>query len=224
MRECCERFRISPRDWQLAVAEGRLPAPAQRPLLASEKRDLIDRLFQEGYSQAMIAAELGMSKATVAYHARRFGVPVREDFARRYDWAEIQRAYDCGLSASECAHRYGFSKASWSQAVARGDIVARPRRMPLDELLVQGVKRGRFNLKNRLLDAGLKENRCELCGISEWRGRPLNLQLHHVNGDGTDNRLANLQLLCPNCHAQTANYGGRNGHRRRSTEPGAAGL
>jgi hypothetical protein len=96
--------------------------------------------------------------------------------------------------------------------------------MPLDELLVQGVKRGRFNLKNRLLDAGLKQNRCELCGISEWRGRPLNLQLHHVNGDGADNRLANLQLLCPNCHAQTTNYGGRNGHRRRSTDPGAAGL
>jgi hypothetical protein len=43
---------------------------------------------------------------------------------------------------------------------------------------------------------------------------PLSMALHHVNGDGSDNRLENIKFLCPNCHAQTSNYGGRNGHRR----------
>ncbi|MGZ5312302.1 MAG: HNH endonuclease [Solirubrobacterales bacterium] len=43
---------------------------------------------------------------------------------------------------------------------------------------------------------------------------PLSLHVHHRNGDGTDNRLENLQFLCPNCHSQTDTYGGRNGHRR----------
>ena len=43
---------------------------------------------------------------------------------------------------------------------------------------------------------------------------PLNAQLHHKNGDGTDNRLENVEFLCPNCHSQTDTYGGRNGHRR----------
>jgi hypothetical protein len=162
----------------------------------------------------MIAAELGMSKATVAYHARRVGLPVRDDFARRYDWAEIQRVYDSGLSAKECRLRFGFSKASWSQAVARGDLVSRPRGMPLRELLVNGTSRGRFNIKCRLIEAGLKDDRCERCGIGEWRGNPLSVQLHHINGDGKDNRLENLELLCPNCHSQTETYGGRNGHRR----------
>jgi 5-methylcytosine-specific restriction endonuclease McrA len=38
--------------------------------------------------------------------------------------------------------------------------------------------------------------------------------LHHINGDRLDNRLENLQLLCPNCHSQTSTYSGRNGHRR----------
>jgi transposase-like protein len=214
VRQCCGRFGLSARAWQLAVRGGLLPTPPKRRLLASEKRALIDRMFQGGYSQAMIAAELGMSKATVGYHARRFGLPVRDDFARRYDWAEVQRAYDAGASVSECARRFGFCKASWTQAVARGDVVARPRRLPLDELLIRGKKRGRFNLKARLVEAGLKENRCERCGINEWRGKPLNMQLHHINGDGLDNRLENLELLCANCHSQTSTYGGRNGHRR----------
>jgi 5-methylcytosine-specific restriction endonuclease McrA len=65
-----------------------------------------------------------------------------------------------------------------------------------------------------LLKHGLKESRCERCGITEWQGNPLNMQLHHINGDGSDNRLENIIFLCANCHSQTDTYGGRNGHRR----------
>ena len=73
----------------------------------------------------------------------------------------------------------------------------------------------RTHLKTRLMKEGLKENRCEVCGITEWQGRALNMELHHLNGDGEDNRLENLQLLCGNCHSQTDNWGGR-GVRRRA--------
>ena len=72
-----------------------------------------------------------------------------------------------------------------------------------------------------MIRAGLKENRCENCGITEWLGKPLSMELHHVNGDGRDNRLENLQLLCGNCHAQTDNWGGRGVGRRRN---GGRGL
>ncbi|MBR6362795.1 MAG: HNH endonuclease [Bacteroidales bacterium] len=52
-------------------------------------------------------------------------------------------------------------------------------------------------------------NYCEACGLSEWQGRPIPLEIHHINGNNTDNRLVNLRLICPNCHALTDNYRGR---------------
>ena len=66
------------------------------------------------------------------------------------------------------------------------------------------------HLKQRLFKEGLKGYKCECCGNSEWMGEPIALELHHINGVKSDLRLENLQILCPNCHAFTDNYRGRN--------------
>jgi 5-methylcytosine-specific restriction endonuclease McrA len=88
--------------------------------------------------------------------------------------------------------------------------------MPIEQLLVAGrPQTNRSHLKQRIIKAGFKENRCERCGITEWLAEPLTMQLHHINGNGKDNRLENIEFLCANCHSQTASYGGRNGHRRK---------
>lgn len=50
---------------------------------------------------------------------------------------------------------------------------------------------------------------CSCCGISEWQGKELVLQLDHINGDNHDNRLENLHWLCPNCHSQTDTFCGK---------------
>jgi hypothetical protein len=175
-------------------------------------RELVQELLHHGLSGAEIARRLGLSKATVSYHARNLGAERDEKAARRYDWAAIQAYYDQGHSVSECQERFGFARASWNQAVRRGAVVARPQRMPIEALL--SAPRCRGHIKRRLIAAGLKPQYCERCGIRSWLGAPLSLCLHHVNGDGQDNRLENLQLLCPNCHSQTPNFSGRNARRR----------
>lgn len=64
-------------------------------------------------------------------------------------------------------------------------------------------------LKLKLIESGLKKHKCECCENTEWRGLPTPIELHHIDGT-KDNRLDNLQLLCPNCHAQTHNYKSKN--------------
>lgn len=82
---------------------------------------------------------------------------------------------------------------------------------PMSEILVENSTYANTNsLRRRLIKEGFKECKCEICGISEWSGNPISLQLHHINGVRTDNRLENLQVLCPNCHSQTDNYGSKN--------------
>jgi DNA-binding CsgD family transcriptional regulator len=198
------------------LGEGDPPGPPLIPDLSEQARQPTTReqvagLLAEGLGRLAIARRLGLSKSTVSYHARRLGEPIDERCARRYDWAEIQRFYDEGHSITECQIAFGFSRETWHSARKRGDVISRPHAMPLEQLLAG--ERNRGHLKKRLLALGVKRNLCEVCGIAEWNGRPLSLALHHVNGLRHDNRLENLQLLCPNCHSQTENFSGRNGGR-----------
>jgi 5-methylcytosine-specific restriction endonuclease McrA len=63
-----------------------------------------------------------------------------------------------------------------------------------------------------LYRSGIKERKCEapLCGFTEWLGRAAPLELDHINSKPHDNRLENLRILCPNCHAQTGTYRAKN--------------
>ena len=76
------------------------------------------------------------------------------------------------------------------------------KQIPLEEVLIENRPYKSSDLKKRLIKEGLKEDKCELCGCSnEWNGKPLILQLDHINGNHFDNRLENLQIVCPNCHS-----------------------
>ena len=214
--ECQERFGISNGAWHHAVRRGAVqPGPedvVRRP--RGVIRGQVQRLLSEGLTQAEIAEQIGVSRPTVCFHMRRLGVSAKVQFARRYDWEEIRAFYEEGHSRNECMRRFGFSREAWYDAIKRGAIESRPRRTPTSLMLVKDSSYNRYHLKIRLLSEGLKPERCEGCGVTEWGGLPLAFELHHINGDGRDNRIENLQLLCPNCHSQTDTWGGRNKGRR----------
>ena len=88
-----------------------------------------------------------------------------------------------------------------------------PNRRRATEFLFDGSTVKSFRLKLLLFRNGLKAPLCERCLGAEWMGEPMPLELHHVNGNPFDNRIENLQVLCPNCHALTANHAGRGIHR-----------
>lgn len=69
-------------------------------------------------------------------------------------------------------------------------------------------------LIKKLFRDGLKEKKCENCGLTEWLGKEIPLELHHINGDHYDNHLENLKILCPNCHAFTTNYSGKGSRKK----------
>ena len=64
----------------------------------------------------------------------------------------------------------------------------------------------------------LRGHRCENCGTETWLDNPIPLEIHHLDGDRLNNNLENLQLLCPNCHALTDNFKGKNIDKGKKVE------
>lgn len=109
----------------------------------------------------------------------------------------VKRVQSLGLDTS---HFLG-------QAILKGTTHAYNTRS-LPEVLIREKLENTWRLKNRLVREGIKEHRCEGCQNTVWLGKPIPLELHHKDGDRTNNALLNIELLCPNCHALTDNYRG----------------
>ena len=84
-------------------------------------------------------------------------------------------------------------------------------KFPLNEILDGKYPHySSHKLRLRLIAEGLKEDKCEECGIgNEYNGRPLSMHLDHIDGNHHNHVLNNLRILCPNCHSQTETHGSK---------------
>lgn len=97
-------------------------------------------------------------------------------------------------------------------------ISKKRRSMNLDEYLTGSLDIQSNKVRNKILKEGIKPHQCECCGNTEWMGQPIPLELHHKDGDRNHNELSNFELLCPNCHAFTDSYRGKNCRKDKGVE------
>lgn len=106
---------------------------------------------------------------------------------------------------------FGFDTSHFTgQGWRKGSKIPVRKGIELSDILVEDKPYHSHRLKQRLIKDGLKQHKCENCNNEDWMGQKIPLELEHCNGNSIDNRIENLKLLCPNCHAQTDFYRGRN--------------
>ncbi len=86
-------------------------------------------------------------------------------------------------------------------------IPSNKRKTP-SQIFITGRRQKSFHLRRALIESKIKY-KCLMCGVNEWNDQKLNLEIDHIDGNSTDNRIENLRFLCPNCHSQTHTFGFR---------------
>ena len=113
---------------------------------------------------------------------------------------------------SKYIKKYNIDISHFETIKERNDRIGfRTLQKKLSDVLTENSYFSRSQLCKRLISEKLLEYKCQKCNNNgEWMDKKITLQLDHINGINNDNRLENLQFLCPNCHSQTNTYAGKN--------------
>lgn len=199
-------------------------------------REVLLELVGRNFSVRAIAGELNTSYTNVRYWLKKYNLKTLPTSKRTWTEGDLILAVSKSTSMAQTIKSLGLSEKSagnyvtikrnvealgldtshWlGQAWISDPGKSRFLRTPLSEILVEGSSYSTSNLRVRLIEEGLKEQKCESCGISEWLGRSIPLELDHINGVSNDHRIENLRILCPNCHALTPTWRGRNNRKAK---------
>lgn len=140
----------------------------------------------------------------------------------RFTKEEIEQFAKESTSYAQLANKVGYGHVNGGSAIRTVHDMVEELSIDTSHFKGQGWKRdnfdySRFRYGNKIKSsealyaiAAIRGNKCECCGLTEWRGQPIALEVHHIDGQDLNSDLNNLQLLCPNCHSLTDNYKGRN--------------
>ena len=125
--------------------------------------------------------------------------------SKSYSWAQVMRELEKNNYFSE-----------------RGELQQRVKENNIDvsHFTGQGWNKGNLNIEAKLTEnsipnfhydylLNIREHKCEKCGLTEWLGEKIPLEVHHIDGNRRNNQESNLILLCPNCHSLTDNFRGK---------------
>lgn len=131
---------------------------------------------------------------------------IREWIEEHQSNAEIARRLNCKVETLKSYYKKMGIEYSGNQG---GKGLGSNKRKSALELLNSNTSNAKK--RTRLIEEGLKEAKCEICGNTDWMGKPIPLELHHKDFNHHNNDLSNLQILCSNCHMQAHNY--NNNHK-----------
>lgn len=131
---------------------------------------------------------------------------------------ELMKCYNEKLTLHETATRLNATTVSvWRRAKKLGFKWCKlPKKHNGNKIELAEILEGKhpeyqtFKLHKRLIKEGIKEAKCDICGNTMWNNLPIPLQLDHIDGNPHNHKLENLRILCPNCHAQTETWCGKN--------------
>jgi hypothetical protein len=189
--------------------------------------DFLVSLVEQGLSTTKISKLTNKGISSVRYWLKKYNLkPNKKTFTLQEFIEAVKNNYSVSsclvclnLSPTGANYRnfYKFQKENnidISHFTGQGHLKGKTNNynlpIPLSEILVENYSYSSNALRKRLIKEGLKEHKCECCGLSEWLGEPIPLELDHVDGNHFNNLIENLKILCPNCHARTPTYRGKN--------------
>jgi hypothetical protein len=182
----------------------------------SEKENL-EKLVSERKSNIEIGSIYGVSDEKIRRVLKSLDIirtipSIRNDKnSRRCSDEDIINNFDKSTSIADLLRNVGLKDNGGSRTWIKGKLIqlkldisifqdkknlierkTNPIKLEIKDILTKDSTYPSTKLKYRLINEGLKEAKCECCGLTEWNGNPIPLQLHHINGDHFDNRLENL--------------------------------
>lgn len=154
-----------------------------------------------------IPAQVKLNKTGLFFCDRRCKNQAQHE-KKLFDKTKILNCYKCGGSV-EADYRASKKLCKKCNPPTRPKEKIDFHKVLLGEIIIKYYN----SFRKFLLKTGLKQNKCDDCGISKWRGKPLIVQIHHDDGNIYNNKLENLKMLCPNCHSQTPTWGTKNKKR-----------